>query len=101
VNRSNGNSDFAFTGVSYRTTQIGGYMDEQAASEITQMIAGAVGDLYRIQRQLNAFEAALEVVNPELFQKYRERLDSLTQRGDGELRFGAALEHLQAFLEKH
>jgi hypothetical protein len=76
-------------------------MDEQAASAINQMIAGAVGDLYRIQRQLTALEVALEVVNPELFQKYRERLDSLTQRGAGELQIGVALGHLQVFLEKH
>jgi hypothetical protein len=75
-------------------------MDEQAASVINQMIAGAVGDLYRIQRQLTAFEAALEEVNPELFQKYHARLDSLTRRGDDELQIGVALAHLQAFLEK-
>jgi len=76
-------------------------MDAQAASAVNQMIAGAVGDLYRIQRQLTAFEVALEEVNPELFRKYRERLNSLTQRGAGELQIGVALAHLQAFLEKH
>jgi len=75
-------------------------MDSNTASAITQLVSDVVSDVYRIQRQLAALETVLETTNPALFQKYRERLDSLNRTGGHDMRLTVAIERLQAFLEK-